>query len=118
MRNIGHGRPRASTGGSGPSDEILLEAWGRYLPPEQLDPAWRPTNRQNRRVRKLPARAVVWLVIAIGLWGDLDLPSLWRQVTLSLRPTGDTFTALQQPRKYCLTYLSESSMLTQEGYWW
>ncbi len=29
--------------------------------------------------------AVVWLVIAIGLWGDLDIPAIWRQVAGTLR---------------------------------
>jgi len=28
---------------------------------------------------------VVWLVIAIGIWTDLDIPAIWRQVVGSLR---------------------------------
>ena len=27
---------------------------------------------------------MVWLVIAIGLWGDRDIPALWRQVAGTL----------------------------------
>lgn len=38
------------------------------------------TGRRETRCRKLPAAAVVWLVIVMGLRSDLDLPAMWRQV--------------------------------------
>jgi hypothetical protein len=85
MKDIGHGRPLASTNGSGLPDTVLLEAISRHVRPEWIDDALRQTGRQTCRTRKLPAPAVVWLVIAIGLWGDLDIPSLWRQVIGTLR---------------------------------
>ena len=42
------------------------------------------TGRNGSRQRRLPASSVVWLVIAIGLWGDRDIPALWRQVAGTL----------------------------------
>jgi hypothetical protein len=84
MKDIGHGGLHTSTIGSALSNELLLEALVLYVPPEQIDKALRVTARQSHRQRKLPASAVVWLVIAIGLWGDLDIPSVWRQVTGTL----------------------------------
>ena len=50
------------------------------FPPPVIDEVLRQTGRREQRVRKLPAAAVVWLVIMIGLRSDLDLPALWRQV--------------------------------------
>jgi len=42
------------------------------------------TGRHSRRIRRLPAAAVVWLVIAIGIWTDLDIPAIWRQCGLTV----------------------------------
>lgn len=38
------------------------------------------TGRRETRCRKLPAAAVIWLIILMGLRSDLDLPAMWRQV--------------------------------------
>jgi hypothetical protein len=103
MKDIGHGGPRASTNGSGIPDEVLLEALSRYVRPERIDDALRQTGRQTRRTRKLPARSVVWLVIAIGLWGDLDIPSLWRQVTGTLRSLWYVIAGQPPPGKSALS---------------
>ena len=46
------------------------------FPPPVIDEVLRQTGRREQRVRKLPAAAVVWLVIMIGLRSDLDLPAL------------------------------------------
>jgi hypothetical protein len=89
------GRKRGARGGwgypifyadvGGLSNTLVLEALSRYLPPERLAAALAQTGRRDGRVRKLPVVAVVWLVIAIGLWGDLDLPAIRRQVAGTLR---------------------------------
>lgn len=103
MADIGQGGPRASTIGFGTSDTVLLEAISRYVPPEGIDQALRQTGRQTCRMRKLPARAVVWLVIAIGLWGDLDIPSLWRQVVGTLLSLWYAITGQPPPTKSALS---------------
>lgn len=85
MGKIGQGRPQSAANVGGLSNALVLEALSRYLPPERLDAALVRTGRREVRIRKLPARAVLWLVIAIGLWGDLDIPAIWRQVAGTLR---------------------------------
>lgn len=77
MSTIGQGWPNAE---SDFSDGLLLEALTRHVPPQTIDQVLTRTGRHHRRLRKAPAAAVVWLVIAIGLWGDADVASLWRQV--------------------------------------
>ena len=82
---IGQGRPVPATGSFGSPEQVVLEALAEHIRPGLIDAALGQTGRRGRRKRKLPPRAVVWLVIAIGLWGDLDIPSLWRQVVGTLR---------------------------------
>ena len=86
MNDTGQGRPLSSCPGFDTPDAKVLEALARHIPPEQVDAALAGTGgrRRRRRNRKLPARAVVWLVIAIGLWGDADQPALWRHVAGTL----------------------------------
>lgn len=78
---IGQGWPNT---GLDFSNGLVLEALERYLPARTIDRVLTRTARHSRRVRKAPAGAVVWLVIAMGLWGDADVPSLWRQVVGTL----------------------------------
>jgi len=85
MGKIGQGRPQSTADVGGLSNALVLEALSRYLPPERMEAALARTGRRDGRVRKLPAKAVLWLVIAIGLWGDLDIPAIWRQVAGTLR---------------------------------
>jgi hypothetical protein len=85
MSKIGHGRPKATAEFGGLPNALVLEALSRYLPPERMEAALARTGRGGSRVRRLPAKAVLWLVIAIGLWGDLDIPAIWRQVAGTLR---------------------------------
>jgi hypothetical protein len=51
----------------------------------------------------LPATAVVWLVIAIGIWTDLDIPALWRQVVGTLRSLLLVLSAKRPPCKAALS---------------
>jgi hypothetical protein len=58
----------------------VLEALSRYVPHKQIQGVLKLTGRQSLRVRKVPATAVVWLVLMMGLRSDLDIPAMWRQV--------------------------------------
>lgn len=78
---IGHGRPLASVPNPQvATGELVLEALSRCIPPQQIDEVLQRVHRQSVRVRKLPAPAVVWLMLTMGLRADLDLRALWRQV--------------------------------------
>lgn len=58
----------------------MLEALTKFIPPPLVEQVLKDTGRHSRRVRKLPATAVLWLVLLLGLRSDLDLPGLWRQL--------------------------------------
>jgi hypothetical protein len=96
---IGQGWPYAGTNGS---ELFLLEALTRYVPSETIDRVLTKTGRHSRRVRKAPAGAMVWLVIAMGLWGDLNIPSLWRQVVGTLASLWMAAAARKPPGKSAL----------------
>jgi hypothetical protein len=102
MRKIGQGRPETATEMEGLSNALALEALSRYVPPERLAEALAGTQRGRTRNRKLPARAVLWLVMAIGLWGDLDIPAIWRQVTGTLRVLWQVARGRRPPGKSAL----------------
>ena len=80
MKKIGQGGPRSARDLRSPPNALVLEALSKYVLPERIDEALRQTGHWPKRIRKLPAWAVVWLVVAIGLWGDLDIPAIWCQV--------------------------------------
>jgi len=84
MKKIGQGGLRSARDLRSPPNALVLEALSQYVLPEQVDEALRQTGRWPKRIRKLPAWAVVWLVVAIGLWGDMDVPAIWRQVAGTL----------------------------------
>jgi hypothetical protein len=85
MMSIGHGGPEATGRLAWPAASIVLEALSLFVPPTAIHSVLRQTGRQSQRVRRLPAAATVWLVIAIGIWTDLDIPAIWRQVVGTLR---------------------------------
>jgi len=61
----------------------VYRRWKRSVgsfPPSAVEKILQQTGRREKRRRKLPAAAVVWLVIIMGLRADLDLPAMWRQV--------------------------------------
>ena len=62
---------------------IVLEALARFVPPETIVSSpetirsvLTQTGRQSQRIRRLPATAVVWLAIAIGIRTDMDIPAI------------------------------------------
>ncbi|MCC6682698.1 MAG: transposase domain-containing protein [Phycisphaeraceae bacterium] len=106
MLNIGNGSPIRAIGSSD-AQQVVFEALARYIRPDQIETALRRTGRGGQRVRKLPPRAMVWLVIAIGLWGELDIPSLWRQVVGTLRSLWRVATGRSPPTKSALCQARE-----------
>ncbi|MGD0769260.1 MAG: IS4 family transposase [Tepidisphaeraceae bacterium] len=85
-------------------DVKTLEALSRHIPPERSEAALQGTGGgRQRRNRKVPASAVVWLVIAMGLWGDADVPSLWRQVVGTMAAPWEAVAGLGPPCKSALS---------------
>jgi hypothetical protein len=83
---------------------MVLEALSRHIPPQRIEASLDGTGgRRKRRNRKIPASAAVWLVIAIGLWGDADVPSLWRQVVGTMAALWQVVAGLRPPCKSALS---------------
>ena len=86
-----------------PMEGWSLEALIRYIPPSKITAVLNHTGSSGRRRRRVPASAVVWLVIAIGLWGDRDIPALWRQVEGTLRQLLQAARLCKPPGKSALS---------------
>lgn len=95
MNRIGQGRPLSS--------DFVLETLTRAIPVSSIEKALAQVQgKQRRRMRKLPLFGVVWLVVAIGLFGDLDIPSIWRQVAGTLRTLLAALGKIKPPTKSAL----------------
>ncbi len=105
MQGIGHGGPRAQAGLEWPAPVIVIEALSRFVSPATIRSVLTQTGRRTQRTRRLPAATVVWLVIAIGIWTDLDIPAVWRQVVGALR---SLFLASDAKHPPCKSALSQA----------
>jgi hypothetical protein len=95
MGSIGQGRPPGPRDFRWPEEAVVVEALTRTIPPEQIDSVLAGCGRKQRRLRRLPAVAVVWLVIGLGVWSQDDIPTIWRRLGGTLRAA---FAALDQRR--------------------
>jgi hypothetical protein len=71
----------------------------QLIPEERLAFILQRTGRQSRRQRRLPAPAVAWLVVAMGLFADLPIPQVWRRLHPSAdgpEPAESAFTQARQ----------------------
>jgi hypothetical protein len=71
----------------------------QLIPAERLAFILERTGRQSRRHRRLPAPAVAWLVVAMGLYADLPIPQVWRRLHPSAdepEPVESAFTQARQ----------------------
>jgi hypothetical protein len=74
----------------------------RLIPFEMVDEVLAATGRLQRRLRLLPARVVVYLVLAGCLFADLGYPQVWQQLTAGLSGlllAEPTSSALRQARQ-------------------
>jgi hypothetical protein len=76
VETIGHGWSDSSS--------VSFEALARIVRPQMIDDALTRARKHSIRIRKLPACGVVWLIIGIGLFAEVDIPSIWRQVVGTL----------------------------------
>jgi hypothetical protein len=103
MSSIGPGGPSSPLREEWPAPIVVLEALTRFVPPETIRAVLTQTGRHSQRIRRLPATAVVWLVIAIGIWTDLDIPAIFRQVAGTLRSLRLVIAAKHPPCKAALS---------------
>ena len=73
----------------------------QLVPFEMVDEALAQTGRVQRRVRELPSRVVVYLLLAAVLFPELGYPGVWRKLTAGLAGSGGAPTAgaLAQARR-------------------
>jgi hypothetical protein len=86
---------------------MVLEALSQFVPAETIRAVLTQTGRHSQRIRRLPATAVVWRVMALGIWTDLDIPAIWRQVAGTLRSLLLVTSAKRLP---CKAALSQARM--------
>jgi len=60
----------------------------RVIPHDLVDAVLEETCCTERRLRMLPARAGVYLALALALFPDASLPQAWRKLTAGLRARG------------------------------
>lgn len=87
--------------GPDPADDLLpyLRGLYRLLPPEQVQDILRQTGRTGQRQRRLPAAAVLRLVIGLGLLPEPSIPKVWRACHPSSAPAEPTDAAFSQARR-------------------
>jgi hypothetical protein len=103
MSSIGQGGPSSPLREEWPAPIIVLEALSQFVPAETIRAVLTQTGRHSQRIRRLPATAVVWLVIALGIWTDLDIPAIFRQVAGTLRSLLMVMSAKRPPCKAALS---------------
>jgi hypothetical protein len=74
----------------------------QHLPFELVDEALAATGATQSRLRDLPSRVVVYLLLAACLFGEVGYPGVWRKLTAGLDGIGTampTASALAQARR-------------------
>ena len=103
MSSIGQGGPSSPLREEWPAPIVVLEALSRFVPAQTVRSVLTQTGRHSQRIRRLPATTMVWLVIAMGIWTDLDIPAIFRQVVGTLRSLLLVMSATHPPSKAALS---------------
>lgn len=69
----------------GPFTAAHLGDLTSVIPPDMVDQVLRDTHRTQRRIRALPARAVVYLLLAAALFADMGYEQVWERLTAGTR---------------------------------
>lgn len=102
-KSIGQGRPHSGIQTGLDADALMLEALSSHIPPALIDEVLDGTGRREKRRRRVPAAAVVWLVLMMGLRSDLDVPGMWRQVFGVVREVFQRLDGVSPPTKSALS---------------
>jgi hypothetical protein len=85
------------------ADQITLDLFAKTLPPATIEAALTATNRHAQRERQLPMAAIVLLIVAMNLWTQCAIPTVFRHLARGLRwlwPDPD----VRLPQSNALTY--------------
>ena len=99
MDIIGHERLNTAMAAQLGCDRLLLEALCVHVSPQCIERILDQTGRREKRTRRLPATAVVWLVLLMELRSDLDLRSMWRQLRGVIGAGFDKLSGVNPPAK-------------------
>jgi len=100
MNNIGQGRPL--------SFDFVLEALTRSIPAEQIESVLvQVQGKRRRRNRKILLHGVVWLVVGLGVFADMDVSSIWRQEAGTLKTLWNSLEGIKPPVKSALSKARE-----------
>jgi hypothetical protein len=101
--SIGQGRPQSEIQVASDGDLPVLEAICKHVPLAWIDEALDRTGSREKRRRRLPAAAVTWLVLMMGLRSDLDIPAMWRQVGGVVHEMLERLDGIKPPTKSALS---------------
>jgi hypothetical protein len=85
VKGIGNGPPSSPANLRWPEESVVLEALSATIGRGQIEAVLKATGRKERRVRRLPAAAVVWLVIGFGIWSEASMSAIWRRLRGTVR---------------------------------
>ena len=68
-----------------PEGSVVLEALSEMIKPACIEAALQATGRKEQRRRRLPAAAVLWLVVGFGIWSESNVPTIWRRLRGTVR---------------------------------
>ena len=72
MNDIGQAGPWAGMVGRRGSDSVVLEALSQFVEPATIRHVITQAGKDSPRIRRLPAIAVVWLIIAMAIYRPLE----------------------------------------------
>jgi len=84
--------------------EFSVEALAQHLKCSWIDEARKATGRASQRIRKLPARFVIWLVIGMALFRRLSIQNVLRRVGA---PLGGVSLWAEEPSSAAVTKARE-----------
>ncbi len=90
-------------GGQGLRDRIALGVLTATFPPEVVDEVVESATRRERRYRLLPARLVVYYVLALSLFREAGYEEVMRQLTEGLAGVGSDASSLRVPSSVAIS---------------
>jgi hypothetical protein len=65
--------------------QLTLDIFAKTIPAAVIDHVLQQTQRTEQRHRRITMRAIVWLIIAMSIWRQCAIPTVYRHLTRGLR---------------------------------